>query len=67
MLQDKRIAYGALILGLAAAVLAIVIDPLRGLDVYLAPIQIVVLIAGIVVALVGAYLAFVYKPPAPSA
>ncbi len=63
MLDDKRIAYGALIVGIVAAVLAIVIDPLRGLDLYMHWGQIVVLVVGIVLALVGAYLSFVRKPP----
>jgi hypothetical protein len=67
MLDDKRIAYGVLIAGILAAILAIVIDPLRGLDVYLHWSQIVILAAGIVVALVGAYLSFVRTPPAPPA
>jgi len=63
MLDDKRIAYGALIVGIVAAVLAIVIDPLRGFDLHLHWGQIVVLVIGIVLALVGAYLSFVRKPP----
>lgn len=66
MLQDKRIAYGALILGLAGVVFAIVIDPLRGYDVCLGGEQIAILFAGIAVALVGAYLAFVHKPSLPA-
>lgn len=65
MLDDKRIAYGLLVLGIVAAVLAIVIDPLRGLDVYLHWSQIVVLVVGIVLALVGAYLAFVRTSAPP--
>lgn len=63
-LNDKRVAYGILIVGIAAVVLSILIDPLRGLDLYLATSQIVVLIVGIVLALVGAYLAFMRQPAA---
>ena len=63
MLADKRIQYALIVLGLAAALLAILIDPIRGLNVYLHPVQIIVLIAGILVFLVGAYLAFVRRPP----
>ncbi|MGQ9849852.1 MAG: hypothetical protein ACUVSU_07360 [Aggregatilineaceae bacterium] len=60
-LQQKQIGYLLLIVGLVAAVLSILIDPIRGYDIYLATAQIVVLIVGIVVALVGLYLAFVRK------
>lgn len=60
-LTPKQIAYGLIILGIAAVAISILIDPLRGYDIHLAAIQIVVLVAGIVVALVGAYLAFVRK------
>ena len=65
MLDNKSMAYGMLILGVVVAVLAIAIDPLRGLDIYLHWTQIVALIAGIVVALVGAYLSFVRRPSTP--
>lgn len=60
-LQQKQIGYLLFIVGLVAAVLSILIDPIRGYDIYLATGQIVVLIVGIVVALVGLYLAFVRK------
>lgn len=60
-LQQKQIGYLLFIVGLVAAVLSILIDPIRGYNIYLATGQIVVLIVGIVVALVGLYLAFVRK------
>ncbi|MBN1200380.1 MAG: hypothetical protein JXJ20_00860 [Anaerolineae bacterium] len=63
-LSDKRVAYALLIGGIVLAVFSILIDPLRDYDIYLAPSQIIALIAGIVIALAGAYLAFMYKPPA---
>jgi len=63
-LQQKQIGYILLIVGLVAAVLSILIDPIRGYDIYLATSQIVVLIVGIVVALIGLYLAFVRKTAA---
>jgi hypothetical protein len=63
-MKQQPIGYVLLVLGVVAALLAILIDPIRGYDIYLAPVQIVVLIAGIVVALVGLYLAFVRKPAA---
>ena len=63
-LNDKRLAYGALIAGVVLALLSILIDPIRGNTMYLAPIQIVVLIVGIVLALAGAYLTFMRKPAA---
>jgi len=62
--SQKQIGYALLVVGVVAALLSILIDPIRGYDIYLAPVQIVVLIAGIVVALVGLYLAFVRKPAA---
>ena len=64
LLDDKRIAYAVLVVGIVAAVLSVVIDPLRGLDIYMATSQIIVLIVGIVLVLVGVYLAFVRKPAA---
>lgn len=63
MLDDKRIQYGLLVGGLVLAALAILIDPIRGLVLYLHPIQIVALVVGILVFLAGAYAAFVRKPP----
>jgi hypothetical protein len=65
LMSDKRVAYGLLAVGIVAVLLSILIDPIRGHDIYLAPIQIVVLIAGIVLAVAGAYLTFVRKPPVP--
>ncbi len=61
-LNDKRVAYGVLVVGVVAVLLSFLIDPLRGYDIHMATIQIVVLIIGIVLALAGAYLAFVRKP-----
>ncbi len=61
-LNDKRVAYGVLVVGVVAVLLSFLIDPLRGYDIHMATIQIVVLIVGIVLALAGAYLAFVRKP-----
>ncbi len=63
-MKQQQIGYALLVLGVVAALLSILIDPIRGHDIYLAPVQIVVLIVGIVVALVGLYLAFVRKPAA---
>jgi hypothetical protein len=63
-MKQQQIGYALLVVGVVAALLSILIDPIRGYDIYLAPVQIVVLIAGIVVALVGLYLAFVRKPAA---
>ncbi len=63
-LNDKRVAYGVLVVGVVAVLLSFLIDPLRGYDIHMATIQIVVLIVGIVLALAGAYLAFVRKPAA---
>ena len=64
LLNDKRVAYGLLVVGIAAVLLSVLIDPLRGHDIYLATSQIVVLIVGVVLAVVGAYLVFVRKPAA---
>lgn len=59
LLSDPRVAYVLLAGGIVLALLALLIDPLRGYDIYLAPVQIVALVVGIVVAVAGAYLAFV--------
>jgi hypothetical protein len=63
-LDDKRIAYGVLVVGIVAVLISFLIDPLRGEKLYMATSQIIVLIVGIVLVLAGAYLAFVRKPPA---
>ncbi len=60
-LQQKQLGYILLVVGVAAVLLSILIDPIRGYDIYLATSQIIVLIVGAVVALVGLYLAFVRK------
>ncbi len=60
-LQQKQLGYILLVVGVAAVLLSILIDPIRGHSIYLATSQIIVLIVGAVVALVGLYLAFVRK------
>ena len=60
-MTKKQIPYALLVLGIAAVLAAILVDPIRGHDIYLATSQIIVLVIGAVVALVGAYLAFVRK------
>jgi hypothetical protein len=64
LLADKRFAYALIVIGVVAALLSILIDPLRGLNLYLAPVQIIVLIVSLIVIVAGIYLAFVRKPPA---
>ena len=64
MLEDKRIQYGLIIVGIVGAVLSVLIDPIRGYDIYLHPVQIVVLVVGVILALAGLYLAFVRQPAA---
>ncbi len=61
-MTQKQIAYVLLIVGIVLALGAILIDPIRGYDIYLATSQIIVLVVGVIVALVGAYLAFARKP-----
>jgi hypothetical protein len=65
LLGYKQVAYAVLVIGVIGALLSILIDPIRGEELYMATIQIVVLVVGIVVALIGAYLAFMYKPAPP--
>lgn len=57
----KQLPYALLIVGIVLVLGAILIDPIRGFEIYLATSQIIVLVIGAVVALVGAYLAFVRK------
>jgi uncharacterized membrane protein len=64
MLADKRIQYGLIIVGIVGVLLSVLIDPIRGNDIYFNPIQIVVLVVGVILALLGLYLAFVRQPPA---
>ncbi len=64
MLDNKQLAYGVLAVGVLVALLSVLIDPLRGEDVYMATSQIIALIAGLVLAAAGAYLAFMRQPPA---
>jgi len=63
MLADKRVAYGLIAVGLILVLLSVLIDPIRGNDVYMATSQIIVLIVGVVVAVAGAYLVFMRRPP----
>ncbi len=65
-LNDKRIAYGLVVVGVVGIVLSVLIDPIRGYDIHMAAIQIVVLIVGIVLALAGLYLTFMRKPTPPT-
>jgi len=58
----KQIPYALLVVGIVLVLGAILIDPIRGHDLYLATSQIIVLVIGAIGALVGAYLAFVRKP-----
>ena len=58
----KQLPYALLIVGIVLVLGAILIDPIRGFEVYLATSQIIVLVIGAIVALLGAYLAFVRKP-----
>ena len=58
-MSQKQLGYALLALGILAVLGSILIDPIRGYDIYLATSQIVVLIVGVVVALVGAYMTFV--------
>jgi hypothetical protein len=66
-LNDKRVAYGLVVVGVVGILLSFLIDPIRGYDIHMAAIQIVVLIVGIVVALAGLYLTFMRKPAPPAA
>lgn len=61
LLGNKQIAYAVLAAGVGLALLSVLIDPIRGYDIHMATIQIIALIVGIVVALGGVYLAFMYK------
>jgi hypothetical protein len=64
LLADKRFAYALIVIGVVAALLSILIDPLRGVVLYLSAFQIIVLIVSLIVIVAGIYLAFVRKPPA---
>ena len=66
MLQNKRILYGVILVGIAIALASLLYDPIRGFKYYLNAAQIALLVIGIVMAAGGAYLAFVRKPPADS-
>ncbi len=58
----KQLPYALLIVGIVLVLGTILIDPIRGFEIYLATSQIIVLVIGAIVALLGAYLAFVRKP-----
>ncbi|HEX3052581.1 MAG TPA: hypothetical protein VHP83_18115 [Aggregatilineaceae bacterium] len=62
MLEDKRVLYGLILGGLILALLSVLIDPIRGHDIYMAPVQIIGVIVGLVVFAAGVYLAFMRKP-----
>ncbi len=62
LLNDRRVAYALLAVGVVGILLSILIDPIRGYDIYLATSQIIVLVICVVLALAGAYLAFVRAP-----
>ncbi|HVO70523.1 MAG TPA: hypothetical protein VMT24_10785 [Aggregatilineaceae bacterium] len=64
LLADKRFAYGLIVVGVVLAVLSVLIDPIRGYDIHMATIQIVVLIVGIIAILIGLYLSFMRGPNA---
>lgn len=64
MLDDPRVRYALLVGGLVLALLAILIDPIRGLSIHFHWVQIVALIAGVVAFLAGAYLLYVRTPGA---
>jgi uncharacterized membrane protein YidH (DUF202 family) len=64
LLADKRVAYALIVGGIVLAVLSVVIDPIRGYDIHMAAIQIVVLVVGIIAILIGLYLAFMRRPAA---
>jgi hypothetical protein len=61
LLGNKQVAITILALGVMVALLSILIDPIRGVALYLAAIQIVGLIVGVILALIGGFLAFFYK------
>jgi hypothetical protein len=63
MLQNKQVLYGILIVGILLVALSLLIDPVRGENFHMAGVQWLVLIVGAVIALIGAYLTFVRKPP----
>jgi hypothetical protein len=65
--DQKQMAYGLIIVGIVGAVLSVLIDPLRGYDIYLATSQIIVLVISIVLLLAGLYLGFVRQAPPPAA
>jgi hypothetical protein len=61
LLGNKQFAYVVLIVGLILLLLSLLYDPIRGVTFYLAVYQIIGLIVGVILALIGAYLAFFYK------
>jgi hypothetical protein len=67
LLTNRQVAYGALAAGVVAVIASVLIDPVRGEDLYMGTAQIVVLIVGLVLAVAGAYLGFMRQPPPPPA
>ncbi|MBN1679029.1 MAG: hypothetical protein JW966_01970 [Anaerolineae bacterium] len=63
LLSDKRVAYGLILVGFVGGLLSVLIDPLRGEDIYLHVVQIIGVVLGLVMILAGAYLTFMYNPP----
>ena len=57
-MTNQQMGYLLLVVGIAIAVLAIIIDPLRGLVLYLHWAQILALVVGVVIALAGIYVGF---------
>jgi hypothetical protein len=66
LLADKRVAYALVVVGIVLVLLALLIDPIRGVHYHIGTVQIIVLIVGIVVGVVGLFLAFVRNPAPPS-
>ena len=48
LLDDKRVTYAVLVIGVIGVLISLLIDPLRGQDFHLGTVQIIVLIVGIV-------------------
>jgi len=55
-MTGRNINTTLIIVGMAVALAAILIDPIRGYEIYLAPAQIVGLIVGLLIALAGVFL-----------
>jgi hypothetical protein len=55
MVLDKRMAYLILAAGVVIVTLAILVDSFRDKVIYLAPVQGIAVLVGVIVALVGGY------------